>query len=75
MTKQFNMTIDLSPQEIKEAIAFYVNQNLADGMCADEKDVTINVGIEYEDRPCGTDYPALKGAAVKVKKMGSYQDR
>ena len=74
MTKQFNMTIELSPQEIKEAIQEYVNSNVAEGMRAELTDVTLTVGINYGDRNEG-DHPALKGATVKVKKMGSYMDR
>jgi hypothetical protein len=75
MNKQFNMTIDLSPAEIKEAITLYINQNFtSDGMSTTENDVTINVETHHEDRG-GMSYPKLTGASVKVKKMGAYQDR
>ena len=79
MNKQFNMTIDLSPDEIKEAIADYVSRNFSgllieNEVMISEQDVTINVGTNYADRG-EVDHPILKGASVKVKKMGSYQDR
>lgn len=76
--RSFNMTVDLSPEEIKEAISEFVNQNLGNGengMYVSATDVSLDVGMEYEDRPGGSSFPKLKGASVKVKKMGPYQDR
>ena len=75
MNKHFNMTVELSPEEIKEAIAEYVTRGVGDGLATSKEDVTLDVSMEYEDRPGGSSYPALKGAKVKVKKMGPYQDR
>ena len=75
MNKQFNMTIDLSPTEVKQAIVLYVQKHIADGMSVTEKDVLLEIGTHYEDRPGGSSWPTLKGATVKVKAMGPYQDR
>lgn len=69
----FNMTIELTPEQVKEAIKEYINRHINDGMTATQVD--LDVGLGYEDRPAGSSYPVFKKATIKVKPMGSYQDR
>jgi hypothetical protein len=75
MNRSFNMTIELSPEDVKEAIVEYINRNVGEGMSTSVGGVTLDVDMHYEDRPCGSSYPQFKKATVKVKKMGPYQDR
>ena len=58
------LKIELNKTDVQEAIADFVNRNY--GRCT-AKDVFIDVGMEYEDRPCGSSYPALKRVVVTLK--------
>lgn len=61
------MTIHLKPNDIKEAIRLYVQQEL--GMFTSYDDITINVGMHFEDRSEHS-YPILEGADVKTQPKG-----
>jgi acetylornithine deacetylase/succinyl-diaminopimelate desuccinylase-like protein len=74
MNQKFDMTVTLSPEQVKEAIAEYVQKEL-DSLHVPPHDIKLNVEMEYEDRPCSTPYPVFKSAEITVKKAGSYQDR
>lgn len=62
---KLDMTVNLSPNDIKEAIRLYVKTEL-DLLVAYE-DISIDVGIGYHDRPFGR-HSQLKGATIKVKR-------
>lgn len=65
MKKNFNMTVELTPEDVKEAITLYLRNEFPEGfVCETEFDV----GTEYEDRPCGGSYPVFRGAKVSIKK-------
>lgn len=67
MIPKLEMTVNLSIDDIKEAIVDYVSKELDMIVC--RNDVDIEVGTSYEDRnPGGAARPVLKGATVKVKR-------
>ena len=70
MNTKFNVTVELNPEQVKEAIKEYVTRNLGhDGMRATQ--VTLDVEMSYEDRPMGTSYPTFRHATVKLTPGGS----
>ena len=73
MNTSFNMTVELTPEQVKEAIKEYVSRNIGNGMCATKVD--LNVELSYEDRPMGSRYPKFRNATVKVRPMDPYEDR
>jgi len=65
MKQKLDMTVNLKPDDIKEAIRLYVQGELGVFTCLD--DITFNVEKTYEDRPCGGEGPPrITGADVKV---------
>ena len=61
------MTVNLSPDDIKEAIRQYIQNELGMFTCLD--DIHIDVERQYEDRPMGGEgLPRLVGASAKIHK-------
>jgi len=63
---KLDMTVNLTPNDIKEAIRLYVKNELDVDTSYD--DIHIDVGLDYDDRPGGATTPILKGATAKVKR-------
>jgi hypothetical protein len=76
MAKKFNMTIELSAEDIKQAVAEYISRNLdPTPFHIDASSVTFIIEQQRDMRgePMGSN---LTSAKVKVtNNPGSYQDR
>ena len=69
MMSKFNIKIELDKDDVIEAIVEYVNSsNNSQVLCA-PNDVSLEVEMLYEDRPCGSPYPVFKKAVVQVNKL------
>lgn len=76
MNTKFDMTVTLSPEDIKNAIAEYVRKEFGEGYSIDHTDVSINVGSSIEGYGMQEhSVTRLNNAEVKVNKLGAYQDR
>jgi hypothetical protein len=66
MSVKFNVTIELSPEDIQRAIVEYVKSNINPEFNLTIEDVTVQTHTRYDMRnePTGT---YLKGALVRVK--------
>jgi len=70
------MTVTLTPEDIKNAIAEYVRKEFNDGHMVSHTDVTIDVNTSIEGYGMQEhSVTKLQGATVKVNKLGAYQDR
>ncbi len=67
MDMEFKQTVTLSKEQVKEILANHIAKVF--GFSGTVK-VTLEVGMEYEDRPCGSSYPAFKQATVEVVTKG-----
>ena len=62
------LKIELTKKDVQEAVAEYVTHHYDFvNYHVNPNDVFIDVGLEYEDRPSGSQYPALKRVVVTVK--------
>jgi len=76
MNTNFNLTVTLSPEDIKNAIAAYVRKEFSDGHMVSHTDVTLNVSSVIEGYGLQEHSVCrLTDATVKVNKLGAYQDR
>ena len=65
---KFDMTIELNEDDVRVAIADYLNHNNDMGLVLTSKDVKIDVGIEINDRQPGDRGTArFKKAVATVK--------
>jgi hypothetical protein len=69
---KLDMTVNLKPDDIKEAIRLYLQEELNVDTTYD--DITFDVQRQYEDRPMGGEgLPILKGANIKVQRRTEYE--
>lgn len=65
---KFDMTIELSAADVRVAIAEYLNHNNDMGLVLTQDDVSLDVGIEINDRQPGDRGTArFKKAVISVK--------
>ena len=67
MNQKFDMTVKLSPEQVREAVAKYIQEEIGE-LKVTASDVKLEIGTEYEDRPCGSSYPVFKYAEAKISK-------
>jgi hypothetical protein len=67
MEMQYKQTVTLSPDQVKKILADHIAKVFA--LSGDVK-VTLEVGMTYEDRPCGSSYPTFKNATCEVVTKG-----
>lgn len=68
--KPIYLTIELSEDYVKEAIAEYVNKYFLPRNSNDKvsiKNIVLDVGLSYVDRPGNQGVPAFKKAGVKIE--------
>ncbi len=65
-TGQFQATIELSPAEVKQAVAEYVNRNITTGIAVPEQ-VYLDATIHFDQFDRGPGSPVLSKARVKVE--------
>lgn len=67
MEMQYKQTVTLTPDQVKEILANHIAKVFS--LSGDVK-VTLEVGLSYEDRPCGGSYPTFKHATCEVVTKG-----
>jgi len=78
MKQIFEMTVELTPKDIQDAIAQYVTTNIdEEGLAVHPDKVNVMVGKRLVGSNAHDQYEEvyLKGAKVKVSKLGAYSDR
>lgn len=74
MIPKFNMTVELTPEQIKEAIAQYVKQEMKSDVGPFKKDVQLVVTTRLEGMgSMERDVPVLDKAIVTIKNPGPRQ--
>lgn len=75
MNMKFNMTIELTEEDVKEAVAQYISQQLGDvALSVTSNDVNFQIGHQTDMRGEHYGYK-VSSARVKVKKLGPYYER
>jgi len=63
---KFDITIELGEVDVKKAIAEYLNRYSEMGLTLTARDIRIEVGENYEDRPGVRPQPVFKKATATV---------